>query len=217
MPADALSDVLRTVRLTGAVFFEVAATEPWVAESPPRDIILPKVLPGADHLIAYHVVTQGRCFGSLAGGEAISLEAGEVIMFTNADRHVMASSPGMRSDPPPLSALEIATAGQLPFLMNYGGDGAPSTRLVCGYLACDARPFNPLLENLPPVIKSGDPEDGDDRWLGQFIRLATMESAEKRAGGEGVLAKLSELMFIEVVRRHLASMPPEQAGWLAGL
>jgi len=86
---------------------------------------------------------------------------------------------------------------------------------VCGFLACDARPFNPLLDNLPPVIKA---KDGDDaRWLGQFIRLATIESAEKRAGSEGVLAKLSELMFIEVVRRYLAELPPEQAGWLAGL
>jgi AraC-like DNA-binding protein len=217
MPADALSDLLKTVRLTGAVFFEVAARDPWVVESPPHDIILPKVLPGADHLIAYHVVTQGRCFGSLAGGMPIPLEAGEVIMFTNADRHIMASGPGMRSDPPPLSALEIATAGQLPFLMNYGGDGAPSTKLVCGYLACDAGPFNPLLENLPPVIKAGDPKVGDAGWLGQFIRFAVTESAQKRAGSESVLAKLSELMFIEVVRRHLESLPPEQAGWLAGL
>jgi len=100
MAADALSDVLRTVRLTGAVFFEVAATEPWVAESAPRDIILPKVLPDADHLIAYHVVTMGRCFGSLIGGPPIALEAGEVIVFTHGDPHVMASSPGMRAETP---------------------------------------------------------------------------------------------------------------------
>ena len=60
-------------------------------------------------------------------------------------------------------------------------------------------------------------QGGDQGWLGQFIRVAMMESAEKRAGGESVLAKLSELMFIEVVRRHLEALPPEQAGWLAGL
>ena len=47
MAADALSDLLRTVRLTGAAFFDVSAKEPWVAESPPRDMILPKILPGA--------------------------------------------------------------------------------------------------------------------------------------------------------------------------
>ena len=93
MAADALSDVLRTVRLTGAVFFDLAAKEPWVAASAPREIILPKILPGADHLIAYHVVTVGRCFGSLVGGQPIALEAGEVIVFTHGDPHVMSSSP----------------------------------------------------------------------------------------------------------------------------
>jgi AraC-like DNA-binding protein len=217
MAADALSDVLRTVRLTGAVFFEVAATDPWVAESAPRDVILPKVLPGADHLIAYHVVTKGRCFGMLIGGQPIALEAGEVIVFTHGDPHVMTSSPGMRAEPPTPAALDAATAGGLPFALSYGGDGAPSANLVCGYLACDAQPFNPLLENLPRVIKAGAPKAGEASWLGQFIRLAVMESAQKRTGSESVLAKLSELMFIEVVRQHLESLPPDQAGWLAGL
>jgi AraC-like DNA-binding protein len=216
MAADALSDVLRTVRLTGAVFFEVAATEPWVAESAPRDIILPKVLPDADHLIAYHVVTMGRCFGSLIGGPPLALEAGEVIVFTHGDPHVMASSPGMRADAPAGGVLEAVTAGELPFTMSYGA-GAPSAKLVCGYLACDARPFNPLLENLPRVMKAGAPKSGDASWLSQIIRLAVMESAEKRTGSESVLARLSELMFIEVVRQHLESLPTDQAGWLAGL
>src|SRR5689334_3645156 len=109
MAADALSDVLKTVRLTGAVFFELAATDPWVAESAPRDIILPKVLPDADHLIAYHVVTMGRCFGYLMDGEPIALEAGEVIVFPHGDPHVMASSPGMRAEPPTPGALDVAT------------------------------------------------------------------------------------------------------------
>jgi len=101
--------------------------------------------------------------------------------------------------------------------INLGGDGPTSARFVCGFLACDAQPFNPLLDNLPPIIKTGVPQGGDAGWLGQFIRVAMTESADKRAGGESVLAKLSELMFIEVVRRHLEALPPEQAGWLAGL
>ncbi len=216
MAADALSDVLRTVRLTGATFFDVAANDPWAIGSLPRETILPRILLGANHLIAYHVVTLGRCFATIAGGKPIALEAGEVIVFTNGDPHVMSSSPGMRAEPAGPDALDAA-ADQLPFLINCGDDRPASTKLVCGYLACDARPFNPLLENLPLVIKAGDPQNSDAGWLGQFIRLAVTESAEKRAGGESVLAKLSELMFIEVVRRHLEALPPEQAGWLAGL
>ena len=217
MSADALSDVLRTVRLTGATFFDVVATAPWVAEQPPREKILPKILPGAGHLIAYHVVTEGRCFTNLIGEEPIAIEAGEVIVFTKGDQHVLSSSPGMRADPGAPSPHDAVPGSQLPFFFNIGGDGPTSARFVCGFLACDAQPFNPLLDNLPPIIKTGVPQGGDQGWLGQFIRVAMMESADKRAGGESVLAKLSELMFIEVVRRHLEALPPEQAGWLAGL
>ncbi len=95
--------------------------------------------------------------------------------------------------------------------------GAVSARLVCGYLACDAKPFNPLLEALPPMIKAGDPRRNDNGWLGQFIHFAVAEVTEKRAGSESVLMKLSELMFIDVVRRYIEALPPQNAGWLAGL
>jgi hypothetical protein len=100
MAADPLSDLLKTVRLTGAVFFEIAAEEPWAVESPPRELILPKILPGADHLIAYHVVTTGRCFATAVGGQAMLLEAGQVVVFTNGQPHIMSSGPNMPADPP---------------------------------------------------------------------------------------------------------------------
>jgi AraC-like DNA-binding protein len=216
MAADPLSDLLKTVRLTGAVFFEVVAEEPWAITSPPRELILPKILPGADHLIAYHVVTAGRCFATEAGGQPIALEAGEVVIFSNAQRHVMSSQPDMRADPPTRDVLEVAAAGQKPYVINLG-EGRVSANLVCGYLACDSGPFNPLLENLPPVLKSGDPRNDGAGWIGQFIRFAVAESAEQNAGSETVLMKLSELMFIDVVRRYLDTLPPEQAGWLAGI
>jgi AraC-like DNA-binding protein len=217
MSVDALSDVLRTVRLTGALFFNVQTNAPWVAEQPPRDMVLPRILPGAEHLIAYHVVTEGSCYASMIdGSEVTEVHAGEVVVFTQGDAHVMSSSPGMRADPFSRDAMAMVTASQLPFFVNYGHEG-PAANLVCGFIACDARPFNPLLQNLPRVIKAGDRHGSNTGWLGQFIRLATMESAEKRAGGESVLAKLSELMFIEVVRRYIEALPPGQTGWLAGL
>ena len=168
------------------------------------------------------MITEGHCFANIVGEEPIALEAGDIIVFTKGDPHVLSSNPGMRADPAAPTALDAVVSSQLPFFINYGGDGPASAKFVCGFLACDAQPFNPLLDNLPPIIKArdiktGDQKGGDTPWLGQFIRLATIESTDKRAGGESVLAKLSELMFIEVVRRYLESLPPEQAGWLAGL
>jgi AraC-like DNA-binding protein len=129
----------------------------------------------------------------------------------------MSSSPRMRAEAVAPSAFDAVTGSQLPFLVNYGGDGPVSAKLICGWLACDAQPFNPLLNNLPLLIKAGNLKDSDRGWLGQFIRLAMIESSDKRPGGESVLARLSELMFVEVVRQHLETIPPEQAGWLAGL
>jgi AraC-like DNA-binding protein len=216
MAADPLSDVLKTVRLTGAVFFEVAAQGPWAVASPPRDMILPKILPGADHLIAYHVVTAGRCFATVAGGPAVPLEAGEVIIFTQGQPHVMSSQSGMRADPPARDVLEVAAAGRKPFRINYGNSPA-FANLVCGYFACDARPFNPLLDSLPSMFKVGDAHNEGVGWIADFIRIAVAEAAENHAGRESVLAKLSELMFVDVLRRYLAAIPSEQVGWLAGL
>src|SRR5215831_16822655 len=123
MAADPLSDLLKTVRLTGAAFFDVVAKAPWAAESVPWKMILPKVLPNAEHLIAYHVLTEGRCFANIIGEEPTTVEAGEVIVFTRGDPHVLSSSPGMRSDTVAAETLDAVTAGQLPFSLNYGSDG----------------------------------------------------------------------------------------------
>jgi AraC-like DNA-binding protein len=196
---DTLSDVLKSVRLTGAAYFEILAHDPWSVHSPACDLILPRILPGADRLIAYHVVVSGRCFASLDGGEAVPVGA------------------GMRAEPPTADMIDIAEAGLLPFQVNLTNGGATSTRLVCGYLACDAKPFNPLLEALPPMLKAGDTRRNDTGWLGQFIQFAVAEVADKRAGSESILTKLSELMFIDVIRRYIETLPAHDNGWLAGL
>src|SRR5512135_2569145 len=96
---DALSDVLRAVRLRGAVFFDVHASEPWVAETPAGESIVGTVFPGAEHLISYHVVTRGSCWGGVAGEESLPLSAGDIIVFPHGDANGMSSAPGMRGTP----------------------------------------------------------------------------------------------------------------------
>jgi len=210
---DALSDVLRAVRLTGAVFFDVHATAPWVAETPPGSATVGTIFPGAEHLIPYHVVTQGTCWGGVVGEPPVQLSSGDIILFPHGDAHVMSSAPGMRGTPD-ISLYRQPSDGQLPFTMSMGSGSGESAHVVCGFLGCDAQPFNPLLDSLPPVIRVSDCDGGA---CGTLVQFAVTESKEPRIGGECVLGRLSELMFVDVVRRYLETLPADRTGWLAGL
>jgi AraC-like DNA-binding protein len=210
---DALSDVLQAVRLTGAVFFDIRASEPWVAETPPGSQIVGRIFPNADHVIPYHVVTRGACWGSVNGERPVQIAAGDVIVFPHGDAHTMSSTPGMRSAPN-LSLYRRPGDGQLPFSFSMGDSPEESAHLVCGYLACDAKPFNPLLDALPRTIHVGDRAGGAIRT---FVEFAIRESRDQGPGGEVVLGRLSELMFVDVVRRYLETLPATRTGWLSGL
>jgi len=202
---DPLSDVLRAVRLDGAFFYAVQASQPWSVEAVAAKELTPQVLPGAEHLISYHILTSGRCWGGLTGEPAVPLGPGDVIVFPHGDPHVMSSDPKLHSEP--------ATPGRFPETVTLG-DGEVTATFVCGFLGCDRRPFNPLVSTLPrqlhlPGLSSG--------WLQSFARQVVEESQARRVGADSVLTRLAELMFVEVLRRYIETLPAEQRGWLAGL
>ncbi|WP_242343827.1 AraC family transcriptional regulator [Anaeromyxobacter terrae] len=216
MSADPLADVLASVRLTGSVFFRMECAAPWVAEAPPSSVIAGQVMPGVDHVIEFHAVTRGRCLGGILGEPPLALEAGDVICFPHGDPHVLASAPGLRAAPPDLAAYARTADSALPFRVKWG-TGPADVELVCGFLGCDARPFNPLLAALPRVLRASD-RDGPRRgWLSRFVEVAEAESRTPGLGGESVLSRVSELMFVELVRRHVEGLAPNRSGWLAGL
>jgi AraC-like DNA-binding protein len=217
MSPDPLTDVLTSVRLTGAVFFSVDGAAPWVAEAPPSSTIARRVLPDAEHVIEFHAVTRGRCLGGIVGEDLVPLAAGDLICFPHGDPHVLSSAPGMRAPPDPsgLSAYERHPGVQLPFALKLG-DGPAEVHVVCGFLGCDARPFNPLLAALPRVLCASG-RDGPGGWLSRFMEVAEAEAEAPRPGAEAILARLSELMFVEVIRRHVETLLPDGTGWLAGL
>jgi len=212
---DTLSDLLRAVRLTGAVFFDFEAAAPWAEMQPPGPTIAHGVLPGVQHLISYHAVTAGSCFGGLVDGERIQLEAGDVIVFPHGDSHVMSSAPGLPARPDPGKYRH--PGHRLPMTVRVGDAAGARTHLVCGFLGCDVRPFNPLLSALPRVLYVRDSPGPLGGWLARFVQIALAVSRERHSGGESVLARMSELLFVEAVRRHLESLPADRTGWLAGL
>ncbi len=214
---DVLSDVLRAVRLTGAIYFDIDAGVPWVGESPPTDAIAAAIMPEAQHIIAFHAVVSGSCWAAL-GDESVPpvrVEAGDVVVFPQGSSNVMSSTPGQRSQPD-MAMYYRPVEEHLPFKIIHGGDGDERTRFICGYLGCDVRPFNPLLSSLPAILCARKPLNGS-AWITDLFVHAVAEGSSGRTGTETILAKLSELMFVEVIRTHLETLPEGSRGWLAGL
>ena len=220
IPADTLSDVLRTVRLTGTLFFMMDLSSPWEAELPDGATLASKTFPWAQHVISYHVVTAGACWGGLVDEAPVRLEAGDVLVLPRGDAYFISTAPVMRHRQDltaELTFLREMAAGRLPFVVKDGGGGPASLNLVCGFLGCDVMPFNPLLSTLPRLLHVRGFCGASGGRASRLVELALEESRERKAGGECIRLHLSELMFVEVVRGYLASLSAEHTGWLAGL
>jgi AraC-like DNA-binding protein len=212
--SDVLSDVLRAVRLTGAVFFAVEGTSPWALEGPTAVAIGPFIRPGVEHILQFHAVASGSCWGGLVGEPPVRLHAGDVILLPQDARHRLSSAPGLVGAQVPVR-LDPSARVPLPLPVRLGEGDQERCQVICGFLGSDARPFNPLLSALPSrmlVARAAQPGAA----LAKFIELALAESSALSAGRESMLARLAELMFVETVRRYVAETP-EQAGWLAGV
>ena len=219
--ADTLSDVLETVRLTGALFFLVDASTPWVAEAPSSPVLGPVLLPRVQHVVSYHVIRAGACWCESPGEPPMRLEAGDVLVVPHGQVYALTSEPGLRSglsDADTLGWFRDMSSGRLPLIVEEGGGGPERIGMVCGFLGCDALPFNPVLATLPPLVRVRLPAaDASSDRLARLVDYALAESRDRLAGSQSVLLRIAELVFVEVVRAHLISSPAAASGWLGGL
>lgn len=225
MSQDPLSDLLRSVRVRGAVFYYVSCRDQWSAEAPPAAEIAEAVMPGCEHVMEYHMIAKGNGWAAVSSEPPAKLSAGDIVMFPQGDRHVMSSAPGVeplrmtadwvfstRSDPKPM-----------PISFHHGviEPGAPmpvddaDMIAVCGFLGCDLKPFNPLVSALPRLLHL--PASRAGGWVERVIDQAVIESNSKRPGGDAVLERLAEMMFVDAARRYIDTLPEDATGWLAGL
>jgi AraC-like DNA-binding protein len=225
MSHDILSDVLRGIRLRGAVFFYVSFGRVWAASAPRSSELTPYVFPGADHVIEFHVMVKGCGWAAIDGHPPVKLEQGDIVMLPRGDAHVLSSGPGIhprpldpdwlsahRNDPRPIPINDMGVDQELTF-----DEPAPNAEnnVVCGFLGCDLRPFNPLIANLPPLLHM--PAGDDSAWIAETLRQAVRASCERRPGHEVVLERISEMMFVQTLRRYLDGLGEYANGWLAGL
>jgi AraC-like DNA-binding protein len=209
---DILSEVLKIVRLEGALFFNAEFSAPWGIKSAKSSAMAPHLSPDAEHLIIYHFLTEGRAYLKL-NGHTEDLTAGDIVVVPHGDAHLL----GNGHAPKPMDSLQMFAENptQGLKLASFGG-GGEITRFVCGYMVCDPQLSEIFLAGLPKIFKVNVVKEPSGQWLEDSIRFSVNQVSASHAGSGLVLAKLSELLFVETLRRYINSLPDSQTGWLAG-
>lgn len=161
----------------------------------------------------YHLLIEGRAYARLPGGRREELTAGDIIVFPHGDAHLL----GNGSPVNPVDSLSTFGKNLTEGLKvaRFGG-GGEITRFVCGFMACEPRLSEVFLAGLPPMLKVHVVKEPSGQWLEDSIRFSAGAADGSNAGSGLVLAKLSEVLFVETLRRYINGLPAEQIGWLAG-
>ncbi len=225
MSLDLLSDVLRSVRLHGAIYYYVSFGAEWAAETPASPELARALMPGAEHVLAYHHIAKGGGWAATEREAPVRLSEGDIVMFPRGDPHVISSAPGLHVQPDDSDWRVTTRDAPKPITVAYHRgvlrpgaplpDGEAGSVVVCGFIACDLRPFNPLVSSLPRLLHL--PARGVGSWVAQLLDKAVAESRSARAGSAVVLERVSEVVFVDAVRWYLESLPEDASGWLAAL
>ena len=226
MSTDPLSDVLASVRLHGAIFYYVSFGDEWVAETPASPELARALMPTSEHVLAYHLMLKGGCWAATTGEPPVRLSEGDIVMFPRGDAHVMSSAPGMRASRDDSDWRVLTRDDPKPIAVAYydgrlrPGELASESEvravIVCGFVGCDLRPFNPLIGALPRLLHLH--AGGVGAWVEPMLHHAVEESRRSRAGSAAMLERVSEMVFVDAARRHLESISGEEGtGWLAAL
>ncbi len=210
---DPLSEVLRSIRLTGGIFLDAHFTAPWcvhtkiVAEDCGAFLVKPPLL------IAYHFVIEGRVLLSIEGESSIEVKAGEVVLLPRNDTHTLASAAGLVPTSARLLIQPSADGGLAK--VSHGG-GGEAAHLVCGFLGSE-EPYNPLIATLPRMLKLDVREGVSRDWVEASLRYAASELTAGRLASSSLLSRLSELLFVEAMRQYSVTFTDQDAGWLKGV
>jgi AraC-like DNA-binding protein len=210
---DALSEILRSVKLAGAMFFNAEASQPWGVRAPSSRTLGRYLAPDASHVIEFHLVTRGGGYIRV-GEETTPFSAGDIVIVPHGDPHEMGNGIGAEFIDGEQSLPKLLSGG-LSF-SRFGGGGGEPTRLICGYLACEAGLIRPVIAGLPRVVRVHIRNDAAGEWLENSIVHAVDRAVAVEPGSDVILARLAEVLFAEALQRYVNQLPPGRTGWLAG-
>jgi AraC-like DNA-binding protein len=209
---DPLSEALRGVRLSGAIFLDAELSAPWGFAAPPASMAARLIAPSAEHMILFHLLVEGEATVRIPGQRGVALEAGDIAVLPHGEAHELWNGR--------MAQLTDSTA-LLPKILNgaiaseRGGGGGRVTKFICGYIGCDRQATRLFLAGLPPLFKVNIRRGASGEWIESTIRHLASERESARAGRSALLAKLAEALFIETLRRYMAELPRQRTGWLA--
>ena len=204
---DALSEILKSLRLDGAVYKDAEFTAPWCIRARHGLDAVRERLPGAESVLFFHFVAEGTCRMRVGNHEELA-STGDLIVFLQDERQLMGSDLKLQ----PIEVDPKVPQGAVTSRLGGGGE---RTRLVCGYMGYSSSLCRPLFDVLPPALRIPMGDGAAAKLLRELLRTGVRESADERPGAVSLLAKLAELMFVEAMCRYVDALPSR--GWLAGL
>lgn len=180
---DALSEVLRSIKLSSAFYFKSDFSAPWGMDIP--------AVPFAQ----FHIVTSGQCLLQTMK-ERILLRAGDIVVFPSGIRHWVADSESSVR----VSGMEVVQSINAGCSVFQGDE--PANTLICGHFEFDRSVAHPFISELPDVIHITNQSSATHRWLKQITEILTFEAGEEMPGKEVIVQKLGEILFIHALRAY---------------
>jgi AraC-like DNA-binding protein len=209
---DPLSEALRSVHLTGAIFLDAELGMPWGFASPPTSTSSHLLAPSAERLVLFHLLAEGHATVRVPGYDSVPLEAGDIVVLAGGEAHELWNGSVSQLTDASLLLPKILSGA---IVSERGGGSGPTTKFICGYIGCDRHAERLFLAGLPPVFKVNVRSEASGEWIESTIRYLASERGSTFAGRTALLAKLAEALFIETLRRYMADLPAERTGWLA--
>lgn len=210
---DTLSEILRSIRLKGGVFLDGRFTAPWSVTSGLTPEEMRVFMPEPEQVCGLHYVIEGRLFCEVDGEQPLEVNAGELLLLPRNDDHVLSNTPGQA----PRDVRDLILPGPRGGLnrIHFGGGGT-ETHIICGYLGNEER-RNPLISTLPRMLKVNVAEGASRDWVESSVRYGAEQLMLGLLASSGVMARLSELLFVEAVRAYAETRELKDADWLRGL
>jgi AraC-like DNA-binding protein len=212
---DVLSEVLKTVKLDGAVFFNGEFSSPWCAREPDACTMASYLPARPKHVIIFHLMTEGRGYVRIEeDGRGVPLQAGDIVILPQGNAHFMGNGHPVTPIDSAAQLQRVLAEGRM---ISQVGGGGELTKLICGYLTCDPQLCQVFLAGLPPIVKVHIRDSPSGQWLESTFQYSVDHAESSGPGSTAVIAKLSEVLFVETIRLYIAKLPPTQTGWLAGV